>query len=78
MLRDEVAEAPEPLVELSAPVASFESAFFLALVFFEVVEVSPELACGEFAESVESEAGFFFFFFVVVESLCDWSGDCVD
>jgi hypothetical protein len=53
--------------------------FFLVLVFFEVVEVSPELACGGFAESVESAAGFFFFFFfVVVESLCDWSVDCVD
>jgi hypothetical protein len=73
-LREEVAEAPEPLVLVSVPAAWFESAFFLVLVFFEVVEVSPELACGDVAESV---AGFFFFF-VVVESLCDWSGDCVD
>ena len=77
LLREEVAEAPELLVELSVPAASFESVFFLVLVFFEVVEVSPELACEEVAESVESAAGFFFFF-VVVESLCDWSSDCVD
>jgi hypothetical protein len=78
LLREEVVEASEPLVELSVPAAGFESVFFLVLVFFEVVEVSPELACGEFAESVESEAVFFFFFFVVVESLCDWSVDCAD
>ena len=45
--------------------------------FFGVVEASPELACVEFAESVESAAGFFFFFFAV-ESVCDWSVDCVD
>ena len=77
LLREEVAEAPEPLAVLSVPAAWFESVFFLVLVFFEVVEVSPEFACGEFAESVESAAGFFFFL-VVVESLCDWSGDCVD
>jgi hypothetical protein len=77
--REEVAEAPEPLVELPVPAASFESFFLLVLVFFEVVEVSPELACGGFAESVESAAGFFlFFFFAVLESLCDWSVDCVD
>jgi hypothetical protein len=73
-LREEVAEAPEPLVLVSVPAAWFESAFFLVLVFFEVVEVSPEFACGDVAES----AAGFFFFFVVVESLCDWSGDCVD
>ena len=78
LLREEVAEAPEPLVELLVPATSFESVFFLVLVFFEVVEVSPELACGGFAESVESTAGFFFFFFVVVESLCDWSVACTD
>jgi hypothetical protein len=77
LLREEVAEAPELFVELSVPAASFESVFFLVLVFFEAVEVSPELACEEVAESVESAAGFFFFF-VVVESLCDWSGDCMD
>jgi hypothetical protein len=75
--REEVAEAPEPLVELSVPAAWFESVFLLDLVFFGVVEVSPELACVEFAASEESAAGFFFFF-VVVESLCDWSVDCVD
>lgn len=77
LLREEVAEAPEPLVVLSVPAAGFESVFFLVLVFFEVVEVSPELASGEVAESVVSDAGFFFFF-LVVESLCDWSVDCVD
>jgi hypothetical protein len=76
LLREEVAEAPEPLVVLSVPAASFESAFVLALVFFEVVEVSPELACGAFVESVESVGVFFFFFFAAVESLCDWSVDC--
>jgi hypothetical protein len=77
LLREEVAEALEALVELSLPEASFESVFFLVLFFFEVVEVSPELACGAFVESVESEAGFFFFF-VVVESFCDWSVACAD
>jgi len=77
LLREEVAEAPEPLVVLSVPAASFESVFFLVLVFLEAVEVSPELACGAFVESVESEAGFFFFF-VFVESLCDWSVACAD
>jgi hypothetical protein len=52
---------------------------FLVLVFFEVVGVSPELACGGFAGSAESAAGFFFFFFLVVlESLCGCSVDCVD
>ena len=75
LLREEVAEEPELLVELSAaPAASLESVFFLDFVFFEVPEVSPELACWEFAESAVSVAGFFFFF-VVVESLCDWSVD---
>ena len=44
LLREEVAEAPEPLVELSVPAAWFESVFFLDLVIFEVVEVSPESA----------------------------------
>ncbi len=77
LLREEVAEAPEPLVELAVPGASFESVFFLVVVFFEVVEVSPELSCEDFAESVES-AAVFFFFFAAVESLCDWSVDCVD
>jgi hypothetical protein len=71
LLREEVAEAPEPLVELPVPAASFESVFFLVLVFFEVVEVSPELACGAFVESVESAGVFFFFFFTAVKSLCD-------
>jgi hypothetical protein len=66
-----------PVAELEVLPESFESVFFLVLVFFEVVEVSPELACGGFAESVESAAGFFFFF-AAVESLCDWSVDCVD
>jgi hypothetical protein len=51
LLREEVAETPEALVDLSVPAA--------------------------WSESVESAAGFFFFFFVV-ESLCDWSVDCVD
>jgi hypothetical protein len=68
LLREEAAEAPEPLVELPVPAASFESVFFLVLVFFEVVEVSPELACGAFVESVESVG--VFFFFAAVESLC--------
>jgi len=78
LLREEVPEAPEPLAELSVPVASFESVFFLVLVFFEVVADSPALACGEdFAESIVSAAGFFLFF-LAVESLCDWSVDCVD
>ncbi|MDQ1407351.1 MAG: hypothetical protein QOG55_2980 [Acidobacteriaceae bacterium] len=45
LLREEVVEAPELVVELSVPAASFESIFFLDFVFFEVVEVSPELAC---------------------------------
>jgi len=72
LLLEEVAEAPEPLVVPSVPAAAwFESVFFLVLVFFEAVEVSPELACEDFAESVESAAGFFFFFFAAVESLCD-------
>jgi len=75
LLREEVAGA---LVELSVPAAWFESVFLLVLVFFEAVEVSPELACVEFAESVDFAAGFFFFFFFAVESLCDWSVDCVD
>jgi hypothetical protein len=74
--REEVAEAPEPLVELLVPAASLEAVFFLVLVFLEVVEVSPELACGAFVESVESAGVFFFFFFAAVESLCDWSVDC--
>jgi hypothetical protein len=78
LFREEVPEAPVPLAELSVPVASFESAFFLVLVFFEVVADSPALACGDFAESVVSAAGFFFVFFLAVESLCDWSVDCVD
>ena len=77
LLREEVVEAPA-LVELSVPAASFESVFFfVVLAFFEVAEVSPEFACEELAESVESAAGFFFFF-LVVESLCGWSVDCVD
>jgi len=77
LLREEVLDAPEPLA-VSVPVAAwFESVFFLVVAFFEVVEVSPELACVDFAESVESAAGFFFFF-AAVESLCDWSVDCVD
>jgi hypothetical protein len=61
------------LVELSVPAAPV---FLLDLVFFEVVEASPELVCVEFAASEESAAGFFFF--LAVESLCDWSVDCVD
>jgi hypothetical protein len=78
LLREEVVEAPEPLVELSVPAAWFESVFLLDLVFFGGVEASPELAGVEFAASKESAAGFFLFFFAVVESLCDWSVDCVD
>ena len=78
LLLEEVAEAPELLAVLSVPAVWFESVFFLALVFFEVVEVSPELASEDLVESVESAAGFFFFFFAAVESLCDWSVDCVD
>jgi hypothetical protein len=78
LLRKEASEAPELLVELSVPAASFESVFFLVLVFFEVVEVSPALASGDFVESVESAAGFFFFFFAAVESFCDWSVDGLD
>jgi hypothetical protein len=69
-------EAPEPL-EVSVPVGWFESVFLLDLVFFGTVEASPELAFVEFAVSEESAAGFFFFFFAV-ESLCDWSVDCID
>jgi hypothetical protein len=69
---------PDLLAVASVAAASFESLFFLVLVFFGVVEASPELVCEEFAESVESAAGFFFFFFATVESLCDWSVDCVD
>jgi len=77
LLREEVVDAPEPL-SVSVPVAAwFESVFFLVLVFFVVVEVSPELVCVDFAESVESATGFFFFF-AAVASLCDWSVDCVD
>ena len=78
LLREEASEAPELLVELSVPAASFESVFFLVLVFFEVVEVLPALASGDFVESVESAAGFFFFFFAAVASFCDWSVDWVD
>jgi len=78
LLREEVPEAPELLVVLSVPAAAFESVVFLVLVFFAVVEVSPELASDDFVASVESAAGFFFFFLVAVESLCDWSVDCVD
>ena len=78
LLREEVPEAPELLVALSVPAASFESLLFLVLVFFAVVEVSPELASDGFAASAESAAVFFFFFFGAVESLCDWSVDCVD
>ena len=37
--------APEPLVGLSVPVPSFKSVFFWVLGFFEVVELSPALAC---------------------------------
>jgi hypothetical protein len=77
LLREEVAEAPEPLVELAAPAASFESVFFLVLVFLEVVDASSELACGDLAESADSATGFFFFF-AGVEALCDWSVDCVN
>lgn len=77
LLREEVPEAPALLVVLAVPAASFESLFFVVLVFFAVVEVSPELASDDFAASVESAAGFFFFL-VAVESLCDGSVDCVD
>jgi len=55
----------------------FPALSLLVLVFFAVVEVSPELASGDFAASVESADGFFFFL-VAVESLCDWSVDCAD
>jgi len=44
LLREEVAEAPEPLVVVSVPAVSFESVFFVVLVFFAVVEVSPGFA----------------------------------
>jgi len=77
LLPEVVLEAPEPLVELSVPAGWFESVFLVELVFFGTVEASPELAFVEFAVSEESVAGFFFFFFAV-ESLCDWSVDCVD
>jgi hypothetical protein len=77
LLREEVVEAPEPLVEVAVPAIWFESVFLLDLVFFGVAEASPELPCEELAESAESAAGFFFFFFAV-ESVCDWSVDCVD
>jgi hypothetical protein len=77
LLREEVVEAPEPLVVLSVPAGWFESVFLLDLVFFGTVEASPGLAFAEFAVSEESAAGFFFFFFAV-ESLCDGSFDCVD
>jgi hypothetical protein len=76
LLREEASEVPVLLVELSVPAASFESVFFL--VFFEVVEVSPALASGDFVESVESAAGFFFFFFAAAASFCDWSVDWLD
>ncbi len=78
LLREEASEVPVPLVELSVPAASFESVFFLVWVFFEVVEVSPASASGDFVESVESAAGFFFFFFAAVASFCDWSVDWLD
>jgi hypothetical protein len=78
LLREEVLEPPELFAVLSVRAASFESVFFLVLVFFEVVAFSPELASEDFAASVESAADFFFFFFVAVESLCDWSVDCGD
>ena len=71
LLREEVPEAPELLVVLSVPAAPFESVGFLVLVFFEVVEVSSDLASEDFAASVELAAGFFFFFFAPVESFCD-------
>jgi hypothetical protein len=45
LLREEVAEEPELLVELSVPAASLESDFLLDFVFFKVAEVSPELVC---------------------------------
>jgi hypothetical protein len=71
LLREEVPAAPAALVELSVPAAS-ESALFLVFVFFEVVAVSPEDACGAVVASTES-AGFFFFLLLLaaVESLCD-------
>jgi hypothetical protein len=68
LLREEVVEAPEPLVELPLPAAPLGSVFFLVLVFFEVVDASSEVACGDLAESAESAAGFFFFL-AAVESL---------
>jgi hypothetical protein len=54
--------------------------FFVLLVAVGVVfAFSPSVfpAPEELAESVESGA-VFFFFFAAVESLCDWSVDCVD
>jgi hypothetical protein len=78
LLLEEVVEAPELPAVLAVPAVWLESVFFLVLVFFEVVEVSPELACEDLVESVEPAAGVFFFFFAAVESLCDWSVDCVD
>jgi hypothetical protein len=78
LLCDAVPEAPGLLVVLSVPAASFESVFFLVLVFFEVVVLSPELASEDFAAAVEPAVGFFFFFFSAVESRCDWCGDFGD
>jgi hypothetical protein len=78
LLLEEVVEAPELLAVLAVPAVWLESVFFLVLVFFEVVEVSPELACEDLVESVEPAAGVFFFVFAAGESLCDWSVDCVD
>jgi hypothetical protein len=78
LVLDLLVEAPELLAVLAVPAVWLESVFFLVLVFFEVVEVSPELACEDLVESVEPAAGVFFFVFAAVESLCDWSVDCVD
>jgi hypothetical protein len=69
LLPEEVAAAPEALVELSVAAASPGSVFFLVFVFFEVVDVSPEAACGVAAVFVESAAGFFFFVVLVLGSL---------
>lgn len=79
LVLEEVAAAPDALVELSVPSALPAPVFFFVVfVFLEVVDASPEAACGAVVVSVDSPAGFFFFFvlFVAVESVCAWSEDC--
>lgn len=54
----------------SVALLSVGSAFVLDFVFFEVVDVAPEAACGAAVESVDSVTGFFLVLLEVVESLC--------